>query len=176
MSSEENKDEQQQQLQTSTNECKCTGWKVGFWLCFVCCIITFIVMIILFIKKRKVQEKVLPIVKSGIEKLKEKSNKVIDKGIQNIENKQNLIEKYKDVKNNNITPVVNTQPITPSTNSDSSLNLNNISDNVIVNSAQIQELTNRVDNLESTVSETLSNTTTPEEKGGKLLSIQELGF
>ena len=30
---EENKD---------TCECKCTGWKVGFWLCFISCLILFI--------------------------------------------------------------------------------------------------------------------------------------
>ena len=104
MSSEEDKKQTENSCPTC-EECTCTGWKVGFWLCFVCCIIVFVVMLILFIKKRKFQEKVLPIIKDRAHKILEKAqnklNKIDEKSQLYFDNKLDNINKYNDIKTNN---------------------------------------------------------------------------
>ena len=96
MSNEEEKKELQ------CEECTCIGWKVGFWLCFVCCIITFVVMLILFIKKRKFQEKVLPILKEKANKLAEKAQEKLQKGVNKMNEKFDkkiaYVQKQKELK------------------------------------------------------------------------------
>lgn len=126
MAEEENKD---------TCECKCTGWKVGFWLCFISCIILFIVILIMFIKNKKFAEKSEQLKDKGKEKLinwlsKKKTNKIQpNENTSTIENKQ----------------IVEQPPIESSTlNLDS---VESIKDSVEQNTNDINELKNNVNEL-----------------------------
>ncbi len=129
---EENKD---------TCECKCTGWKVGFWLCFISCIILFIIILIMFIKNKKFAEKSEQIKDKGKEKLinwlsKKKTNK-----IQPNEN-TSTIEETPIIENKQI---VEQPPIESST-----LNLDaveSIKDSIEQNTNDINELKNNVNEL-----------------------------
>lgn len=120
MAEEENKD---------TCECKCTGWKVGFWLCFISCIILFIVILIMFIKNKKFYDKT--------EHLK-------DKG------KEKIINWLSKKKTNEIQPEENTSKIEQTPIESSTLNLDSvesIKDSVEQNTNAINELRNDFNEL-----------------------------
>lgn len=191
MSEEENKAQQQEQpqeeqkkeqLQNSTCEaCKCTGWKVGFWLCFVCCIIVFIVMLILFIKKRKFQEKVIPIVKEKIhnivEKTKNKLDKVEQKSDKYFNNKMELNKQYKEVKDN-----FNNDSDTLSLTKeyDDKINELNNEKQATVNAIAVSDILDNNDPLKQELNNVVVNNQSEQKINGgnydKLTSISPLGF
>lgn len=94
---EENKD---------TCECKCTGWKVGFWLCFISCLILFIIILIMFIKNKKFAEK--------SEQLKDKGkNKIINWLSKKKNNEVKPEEQIPIIDNNQISPESSTLNLDP---------------------------------------------------------------
>lgn len=157
MSSEEN--QPQTSEENTTNNC--VGWKVGFWLCFVCCIITFIIMLILFIKKRKFQEIVLPHLQKRLSNLNEK-----------IDNKINYVQQQKELKNKpkEYIPLMKKETKTL----DSTLNLPN--NESIVDSSEeqlLEEAKNTIDVVKE--KQELSNII-ENQLGGKLTSISQIGL
>lgn len=129
---EENKD---------TCECKCTGWKVGFWLCFISCLILFIIILIMFIKNKKFAEKSEQLKDKGKNKLINWLSKKKTNEVQPEEN-TSKIEQTPIIENKQI---VEQPPIESST-----LNLNtieSIKDSVEQNTNDIDELRNNLTEL-----------------------------
>lgn len=136
---EENKD---------TCECKCTGWKVGFWLCFISCIILFIVILIMFIKNKKFYDKTEHLKDEGKQRIinwlsKKKTNKV-----QPVEN-TSTIEQTPIIENKQIVE----QPESSTLNLDSveSINDTTVEQQIKQNTTDINELKNNVNELTNQV-------------------------